>query len=119
MPTFSSSPNRLSKEYGSRYHFGMPTDTAMQILSAYKLKQKQNPVADRATLFKYILWDRFSGKMISDSELNGVAADSASLSELAYAVLVREKPAMAEGVLAQSAKDAIRRYFRMNYPDGL
>ncbi len=68
----------------------MPTDTAMQILSAYKLKQKQNPVADRATLFKYILWDRFSGKMISDSELNGVAADSASLSELAYAVLVRE-----------------------------
>jgi hypothetical protein len=97
----------------------MPTDTAMDTLRAYRLKQKQNPNADRTTLFKYILWDRFSGRLVPDAELTAMAESSASLAELAFAVLAREKPAMAEGRLAASARDAIRRFFEMNYPAGL
>ncbi len=97
----------------------MPTNTAMETLSAYKLKRQQNPAADQATLFKFILWDRFSGKRIEDSELKAVASASRNLSELAFAILVREKPTMAEGLLKKSAKDAIRQYFIMNYPDGV
>ena len=97
----------------------MPTDTAMEILSAYRRKRDQNPTADRTTLFKYVLWDRFSGRLVADSELADMAAASATLSELAFNVLKRERPAMAEGRLEQSARDAIRTYFRMNYPDGL
>ncbi|MGL1863226.1 MAG: hypothetical protein OCC46_11945 [Pseudodesulfovibrio sp.] len=96
----------------------MPTDTAMEILSAYKLKRKQNPAADQPTLFKFVLWDRFSGAMVMDSELANMVTASPSLSELAFQVLAREKPAMAEGRLAQSAREAIKRYYSMNYPEG-
>ena len=97
----------------------MPTDTAMDILSAYRLKRKQNPAADRATLFKYILWDRFAGKMVADDDLAAMAGSARTLADLAFAVLAREKPAMATGLLAQSAREAIRRYYRINYPDGV
>ena len=97
----------------------MPTDTAMDILNAYRLKRKQNPAADRATLFKYILWDRFSGRMVADAELAAMADAAQTLADLAFAVLVREKPALATGRLAQSAREAIRRYYVMNYPDGV
>ena len=97
----------------------MPTDTAMDILNAYRLKRKQNPTADRATLFKYILWDRFAGKMIADADLAAMADSAQTLADLAFAVLAREKPALATGRLAQSARDAIRRYYVMNYPDGV
>lgn len=96
----------------------MPTNTAMEILHAYKIKQQQNPAADRATLFRYILWDRFRHAMITDAEIDRLVGDCTTLNQLAFAVLAREKPAMAEGVLAQSARDAITRYFSMNYPDG-
>lgn len=97
----------------------MPTDIAMEILSAYKLKRKQNPAADQQTLFKFILWDRFSGKMVTDAEMADMAAASKSLSDLAMSVLKKEKPAMADDRLEQSAREAIRQYFVMNYPDGL
>ena len=91
----------------------------METLRAYRLKQKQNPNADRSTLFRYILWDRFSGKLVTDGELDAMAASSNTLAELAFTVLAREKPALAEGRLARSARDAIRQFFVMNYPDGL
>lgn len=97
----------------------MPTDTAMETLSAYKLKRKQNPSADQATLFKYVLWDRFSGKMISDSEIDAMAKNARTLGELALEILKREKPAMADGRLEASARDAIKHYFVINYPDGI
>lgn len=96
----------------------MPSNTAMEIFSAYKTKQQQNPSADQATLFKYILWDRFKNVMITDADIERIARESKNLNELAYAVLSREKPSMAEGVLAKSAKDAIKQFFSMNYPDG-
>ncbi len=96
----------------------MPTDTAMEILKSYKLKEQQNPGADQATLFKFILWDRFNGLTISDSEIQDIASRSRNLAELAFEAVSREKPTMAEGRLAQSAKDAIKRYFSMNYPQG-
>lgn len=97
----------------------MPTDTAMAVLTAYKAKRRANPAADRTTLYKYILWDRFSGAMVSDAEILEMAASSRSLSELAFAVLAKEKPAMAQGSLADSAREAIRQFFAMNHPDGL
>lgn len=96
----------------------MPTDTAMEILRAYRRKQKQNPNADRSTLFKYILWDRFSGRLVADAELEEMAG-AATLADLAFAILAREKPAMTEGRLERSARDAIQRFFEMNYIDGL
>lgn len=91
----------------------------MEILKSYKVKEQQNPGANKATLFKYILWDRFNGLMIPDSEINQIATQSRSLAELTFEALSREKPAMAEGRLAQSAREAIKRYFSMNYPQGL
>lgn len=91
----------------------------METLKAYRLKQKQNPNTDRTTLFRYILWDRFSGRMVTDEELNSMAASADTLAELAFAILTREKPTLAEGRLARSARDAIRQFFVMNYPDGL
>ncbi|MEF2229831.1 MAG: hypothetical protein V3571_02800 [Pseudodesulfovibrio sp.] len=97
----------------------MPTDTAMDILAAFRLKRKLNPAADRATLFKYVLWDRFSGRMVADAELADMAASARTLADLAFAVLAREKPALAQGRLAESARDAIRRFYAMNYPDAL
>ncbi|MDC0335348.1 hypothetical protein OAN24_00415 [Pseudodesulfovibrio sp.] len=97
----------------------MPTDTAMEVFNAYKRKRDQNPAADQPTLFKYILWDRFSGSMVMDSDIDAMVTVSKSLSDLAFQVLAREKPAMAEGRLEQSARDAIKRYYSMNYPDGL
>lgn len=97
----------------------MPTDTAMEIHKSYLLKQQQNPGADQATLFKYILWDRFTGMMISDNEISQIAAQTRTLADLSFEVISREKPTMAEGRLAQSARDAIRRYYSMNFPQGL
>lgn len=96
----------------------MPSNTAMEIFSAYKAKQQQNPSADQATLFKYILWDRFRNAMITDADIEQIARQARNLNELSYAVLSREKPAMAEGVLAKSARDAIKQFFSMNFPDG-
>lgn len=96
----------------------MPATVALDILNAYKLKRTQNPAADRNTLFKYLLWDRFKGKMIMDSELDEMAASSNTLSELTLKVLVREKPAMAGGRLEQDAKKAIDQFFSMNFPEG-
>lgn len=97
----------------------MPTDIAMEIHKSYLLKQQQNPGADQATLFKYILWDRFSGMMIPDNEISQIAGRSRTLAELSFEVIAREKPNMAEGRLAQSARDAIKRYYSMNFPKGL
>lgn len=91
----------------------------MEILRAYRRKREQNPAADRPTLFKYIVWERFDGRLVMDSDLDAMVAQSASLADLAFHVLSREKPAMAEGRLAQSARDAIRRYYKQNFPDGL
>jgi len=96
----------------------MPTDTAMDILTAYRLKRRQNPAADQATLFKFILWDRFAGKMVADADMADMAASARTLADLTFAVLVREKPALATGRLADSAREAITRYYRINYPDG-
>ena len=96
----------------------MPTDTALEILSAYKLKRQQNPSADQPTLFKFILWDRFKNVMVTDAEMANMAASATNLSELALMVLKKEKPAMADGLLEKSARDAIRKFFVMNYPDG-
>ncbi len=97
----------------------MPTDTAMQIHQSFELKQKQNPSADQVTLFKYILWDRLSGLTVPDSEIDQIATQARNLADLTFETLTREKPTMAEGRLAQSAKDAIKRYYSMNYPAGL
>ena len=96
----------------------MPTNTAMEILNAYKTKQRQNPAADQTTLFKFILWDRFNNAMVTDAEMAEIVRDSKNLNELSFNILVREKPSMAEGVLAQSARDAIKQYYAMNFPDG-
>lgn len=97
----------------------MPTDTAMAILNAYRIKRKQNPATDRATLFKYVLWDRFDGTMVSDDDIADMVADSPTLAELSLHVLKRENPAMADPMLEKSAKSAIWQYFVMNYPDGV
>ena len=97
----------------------MPTNTAIETLKAYKLKRQQNPYAGDTTIFKYILWDRFKDRMIQDSELDAMAENAGSLSELAYAILAVEKPQMAEGKLAQEAKEAIRKFFENNHPAGL
>ena len=97
----------------------MLIDIAMDILRAYQLKQKQNPDADRTTLFKYILWDRFSGRLVTDAELNAMAGSSDNLADLVFAVLAREKPTLTQGRLAVSAQDAIKRFFERNYPAGL
>ncbi len=97
----------------------MPTDTAMDILNAYRVKKNQNPAADQGTLFKYILWDRFAGKMVTDAELAEMVAASRTLSALALAVLLKEKPAMEDDRLRRSAQEAIRRFYSMNFPDGL
>jgi len=97
----------------------MPTDTAMEILSIYKLKRQQNPAADQATLFKYILWDRFKNAMVTDAEIAEIATSAGKLSELALMILKKEKPAMTDGLLEKSARDAIRQYYVMNYPDGV
>ena len=96
----------------------MPTNTAMEVYNAYKLKQQQNPAADQKTLFKFILWDRFNNAMVTDAEMASIVEQSKNLNELAYNILIKEKPSMAEGILAQSAKDAIKQYFVMNFPDG-
>ncbi len=96
----------------------MPTDTAMQILSAFKLKRQQNPAADQTTLFKYVLWDRFKNAMVTDAEMAEMSSSAGKLSELALMVLKR-KPAMADGLLEKSAREAIRQYYVMNYPDGV
>ena len=97
----------------------MPTNTAIDVLKAYKLKRQQNPEAGEKTLFKYILWDRFKDRMIADAEIDAMAEDAASLSELSYAILAREKPQMAEGKLADEAREAIQTFFRNHHPDGL
>lgn len=97
----------------------MPTNTAMDILKAFKLKQQQNPAADRSTLFKYLLWDRFSGKMVTDAEMEDMVRNAGSLANLTLMVLQKEKPAMEDSRLEASARDAINQYFRMNYPEGL
>jgi len=97
----------------------MPTDTAMEILSAYKLKRTQNPAADQPTLFKFILWDRFKSAMVTDAEMLEMSSSARNLSELALMVLKKEKPAMSDGRLEQSARDAIQKYYRMNFPDGV
>lgn len=97
----------------------MPNDTALAMHKAYITKRKQNPAADKATIFKYILWDRFNNKMVTDAEMLEMARSARSLSELTYAILCKENPAMAEGRLAESAQSAIRSYFNMNFPDGL
>ncbi|QJB55958.1 hypothetical protein [Pseudodesulfovibrio sp. zrk46] len=97
----------------------MPTDIAMAILNAYKLKRQQNPAADQATLFKYILWDRFKNNMVTDAEMAQMATTAKSLSELSLMVLKKEKPTMSEGLLEKSARDAIRQYYVMNFPDGV
>lgn len=95
----------------------MPASTALEMLTAYKLKRRQNPSADKSTLFKYILWDRFDGTMVLDAELNEMAATSESLNELTLKVLAREKPTMAAGQLKQDAQKAIDHFFAMNLPD--
>jgi len=95
----------------------MPATTALELLTAYKLKVRQNPAADRATLFKYLLWDRFKGKMIMDAELNEMATSSSNLSELSFKVLSREKPSMVAGKLGSDAQTAIKQFFVMNFPD--
>lgn len=95
----------------------MPATTALELFNAYKLKIRQNPGASRTTLFKYLLWDRFKGKMIMDAELNEMATSSANLSELSFKVLSREKPNMVAGNLEAAAKSAIKQFFVMNSPD--
>ncbi|QGY39401.1 hypothetical protein GM415_04450 [Pseudodesulfovibrio cashew] len=97
----------------------MPTNIAMEILSAWKRKRNQNPSADQATLFKYILWERFADRMIADDEMEAMAHGATSLADLALRVLQREKPAMKEEPLSSSARTAIRQFFVMNYPEGL
>jgi hypothetical protein len=95
----------------------MPTDTALEILAAFRQKRRLNPAADRATLFKYVLWDRFKGRMILDSDIDRMVAQSSTLGDLAFHVLAREKPAMTDGRLEQTAREAIRKYFVLNCPD--
>lgn len=91
----------------------------MEIHKSFLVKTDQNPTAPQATIFKYILWDRFNGLTISDNEISQIASQCSTLAELAFEAISREKPTMAEGRLAQSAKDAIQKYFRLNYPQGL
>jgi len=95
----------------------MPTTTALELLNAYKLKVRQNPTADRATLFKYLLWDRFSGKMVTDAELGEIATSSRNLAELTFKVLSREKPNMVAGGLEKASMTAIKQFYVMNFPD--
>lgn len=92
-------------------------DIGLELLNAYKVKRRQNPLADRATLFKYLLWDRFQGKMILDAEIEDMAAEAANLSELALAVLMRERPHLDSPETRQSAARELERFFRLNAPD--
>ncbi|WP_243544605.1 hypothetical protein [Pseudodesulfovibrio tunisiensis] len=95
----------------------MPANTALELLTAYREKARRNPSADRRTLFKYLLWDRFRNRMILDEDIEEMAAASRNLCELTFRVIAREKPHMAEGRLAQAVRDQLRQFFTLNAPD--
>ncbi|WP_147819791.1 hypothetical protein [Salidesulfovibrio onnuriiensis] len=95
----------------------MPTEIALEILKAYRDKQRLNPGAPRSTLFKYIVWDRFKGRMIMESELDSMATTSTSLQELAYKVIAREKPHLVRDSLAKTVDDELTRFFELNAPE--
>ena len=92
-------------------------DTALELITAYRLKRARNPLADRATLYKYLLWDRFSGRMVLDAELDEMARDAGNLLELTLRVIGREKPGLAAGSLRQPLERELRRFFELNAPD--
>lgn len=95
----------------------MPTEIALEILKAYREKQRLNPGAPRATLFRYIVWDRFQGRMIMDSELDAMAAASSSLQELAYTIIAREKPHLVRDSLARTVDQELTKFFELNAPE--
>ena len=92
-------------------------DVGLELLQAYKRKRSQNPTLDRATLFKYLLWDRFEGRMVLDSELEAMARASANLYELSLAVLFRERPHMDGPGQRDVAEKELARFFKQNAPD--
>ncbi|WP_022662695.1 hypothetical protein [Paucidesulfovibrio longus] len=97
----------------------MPTDTALALIKAYKEKRARNPGAGRRTLFKYLLWDRFEGRMIMDSELDEMAAQSSNLYELTLKVVERERPALASPATRPALEKELLRFFQLNAPDQL
>ncbi|MEF2145902.1 MAG: hypothetical protein V3573_10685 [Desulfovibrionaceae bacterium] len=97
----------------------MPTDTALELIRAYKDKRARNPMADRRTLYKYLLWDRFQGRMIMDSEIETMASETCSLYELTLKVVERERPALASPATRKALERELTRFFRLNAPDHL
>ncbi|MGE4293691.1 MAG: hypothetical protein AB7E32_15950 [Desulfovibrio sp.] len=97
----------------------MPTDTALELIRAYKEKRARNPQAGRRTLFKYLLWDRFEGRMIMDSELEEMAEQCSTLYELTLKVVERERPALASPATRPALEKELLRFFQLNAPDQL
>ena len=95
----------------------MPTDTALALIAAYRAKRKSNPDLDRATLYKYVLWDRFQGAMILDREIDEMAGAAESVYELAVMVALHERPQLAEPGLRATLEKELARFFDLNAPD--
>lgn len=97
----------------------MPLSIAREILDAYERKRRKDPSADRATLYKHLLWDRFQGRMILDEELEDMARNSANLLELTLRVLEREKPNVLARGLRGSVEHELNLFFKLNAPGEL
>lgn len=97
----------------------MPTNTALELIKAYKEKRARNPQADRRTLFKYLLWDRFEGRMVMDSELDAMAGQSSCLYDLTLKVVSRERPTLASPTTRPALEKELQRFFQLNAPDQL
>jgi len=95
----------------------MLNEIALEILKAYREKVRLNPAAPRATLFKYIVWDRFKGRMIMDAELDAMATSSTCLQELVYKIVAREKPHLVRDTLAMTVEQELTKFFELNAPE--
>lgn len=95
----------------------MPAETALEILKVFRKKKELNPTASDNLLYKYVLWDRFEGKMIMDSELDEMATKAKSLPDLVCAIIFKERPKLQHHGLEKDVCDEVRSFFARTAPE--
>lgn len=92
------------------------TTTAVKLLSSYRARLARRPGEDRATLFKFLLWEVCGDLMVPEAELTRVARTSRTLHDLTLAALQLMHPSLS-GAPLDSVRTELRRFFRQNAPD--
>ncbi len=97
----------------------MPQGIALKMYKGWQAKRISDPELERKIIYKHLLWDVFSGRMIMDEELERMAERAESLYELTILAVEQLKPQFQDRDLNATLKAELKRYFEINMPDAL